>query len=1284
MKNFIKTCGVILCSMLLAFGIFYADKKQYSYAEAVESSVVQFGLDELAGGYQQDGTTRTASEGKGYSYTVAKNGRFGFSGPYENVEVITKINFSEIASHTWTGFTMRAQGDALSTMDSASWTNKGYRFMWGFNGTYGFYVGDTTVVEYGAWGPLPAPTVGADYTVSFKTANIHDAEAGTTVCHIVVAINGTTFVDHTTTEEAIAGGWFNITSGGTAFTATGDRFAAQEGINLVDVSNPTTSANFPGATIAEDGTVTSSGGSYSGVGYVFGIDSAYAIKTQFKPTSYTNTDSSLKITLGAKKSNTRAMARYNTISADWGWADSGYTVSWAAGGKGFVARSATTKSSTTGLPTYELNKTYDILAGYKPYPDGSNLVYLMVDNKLVLSYLDLKTADNTPLVPTTSGTPGSFTTYSLIVAYTCAADIIPYPKATYSTDTLIKKDLGIPTTAEGVVVDANAQITNFNGSIVGKYAMAEKSSSIKFKANFTTTGSNIVFQTRAQGTLDTPWGGGWTNRGYSIYLHSSGQVTYLKNKTTVCEGWATGGFSLPANTDIIIEVGAINISDNIVRFFVYVNDTLVLNFVDTTAASNEVGSFSIFSSGYAGSLTQVGYSIPTLATSAVDNAAKVNDTITLSYDVDGKDASDTVVYYVDETASTATATITEDTLVPMTEGTLVVGVKVNDIYSDTISLTIEEQTKALVIDLPTQPVVVGGQKVTVDGKLSDDSTIATKVFSIENLTGKATIDETTGEITAIAAGSVNVFVTINGIKSQAYLISITPIIEVGNTLAMAVGQTRNLSYSSNCDLPQETILVSYELIAGDEYVDLNTTTGEITAVAIGTFTVRVTLVGQTFSAVSEVVTIPVEAPIVVLHGVKDIVVGETIELAPTINDGITVNSYSIVATTGGEHITITGKKIKGKSAGRVWIKAIVNGFESLEHEFAVEELVATIIAPNNLPIGESTTMSVMFNSAVYTPNTVVFNIVSGAKYATLEGNTLTALTKHGVVKVKATIDNKYTAEIEITIVKIAPVGISDNQTVFIGSSVNISYIYYGSDPVTSVQYKIVSGGSHATLTTLPLQEGETVADTKALLEVKSKGTIKLQIIVNGDVKETIAINARKQVISRTNPIVWLSVLGGVVALAAIATPTTIVLVRKHKKGKNPKGTDPDNNGKKSKSKKNDKEPKSKKEDFERRKKELKAELENQKEPLSRNTKTNVEEQIQEVDGSQENTKEESAEKVEEAKPEKKTKKSSTKKETNKKTDSKPTKAEPKPKKETTEPKQDKTKQTKNKKTNKKG
>jgi len=284
MKNVIKYFGIVICSIILGLG-FTQDTKTYNVeATTTESSCVQFGLDELAGGYSSDGTTIIKNQGKGNSYSVPNYGRFGFSGPYENVEIATTINFASLGSGTHTSFALRAQGDALKPVADAGWTNKGYWFRWYSHGQFDFAV-NGTMIHSAKWGPLPAIATDTNYNMIFKTVNTVN-EASTPICLITISINDEVFVNYES-ETILDGGWFAVSSDGTSFVASGNKFSCDP-INLSDVSSPISSANFPVEDISTNGTVTTTTGSYSGAGYLFQVDDAYSIKTQFKPTQLGN------------------------------------------------------------------------------------------------------------------------------------------------------------------------------------------------------------------------------------------------------------------------------------------------------------------------------------------------------------------------------------------------------------------------------------------------------------------------------------------------------------------------------------------------------------------------------------------------------------------------------------------------------------------------------------------------------------------------------------------------------------------------------------------------------------------------------------------------------------------------------------------------------------------------------------------------------------------------------------------------------------------------------------
>ena len=1149
-----KFCDFFLAATFMicaGLGTLFLTNLNSVHAETV-ADYEKLEVDELPG-FAHDSVSIIPSGTKSnVMFSVPNGGRIGFNGGFKNVEITSTINFSTIGNTT---FILRAQGDTVLPAGHGGWTNKGYYLRWyGGSGKYDFVKNDTVIAE-AQWGPLPPTVINTDYEVKFKAVDNGDGTA-----NVSVLINGASFVNWVDVSDTLDAGWFAICSEGSVFTVKGNGLK-QEPIKLNDVCSPITSANFP-ATINADGSVnTNKDGLASGAGYVFQTTSSYSVKTKFTPSEFASDTSAFRITVGAQKTNANEMNRPEIVDAAWGWSEPGYTISLAQNGQRHLLRGATLLNYAWSGPTLTSGTTYEIEFGYYPVGNNSNLIYFMLNNVLQMVFIDRKTDDYTPVMPNTVGAqPAGLLNYALTLGYGCAGTFTPYEKTTYTTKTLITSDLGTPSTIGGAgVFDRNNSVKSFVGGIVAGYQEATQNESIKFKANFSTIGANIVFTTRAQGSLDTPWGGGWTNKGYAVYLYPNGQLILVKNGITLCEGWATGGFGFAANTDYIIEILTVNISENIVRFSVFVNDVCVANYIDTVNTINEAGIFAVYSSNMEGSLKPSGVNVPTVN---VAQSVKANQNVQLDYSVTGKDEGDEVTYYVDTTNSTATATINSNTLTATTSGNLVVYACVNGIYSDDVLVTVEEPLKAEVTNIPLSPIIVGGEKFSVSGKLSDSSvTVTSKVFSVENGTGKATINAETGEITAVQAGSVYVFVTINEIKSQGYLISISPKIEVKNTSALAVGETRELDYFANCVLPTENIIINYELVSGSQLADLNSTTGVIKAKALGIVTLRVTLTGQTFQAVSEIVSVPIENPVVVLLGVKDMVKGETLTVTPQFSDNknIKVETSKIEILEGDNLVTVDGNNIRAVKGGIVKLRAVINGVASKNHFITITELTPTLVVANRLPTNETVTLSVNFNSNFYTPSNIVYSIVSGGNLATINNNVLTTLSKAGKIKIKANIDNNlYVAEQTIDIYDCATItGLPNDNRVYVGTSTPISFVYNGTQEITSVKFELVSGGNIATLTELELGANETLRDKKATLKINDSGTIKIKITINNSIVIEKTVNAVVQkdlVPSAEKDLVLVIglILGGMVLLIIAIFVTIFFVTRKNRKAKKDK------------------------------------------------------------------------------------------------------------------------------------
>lgn len=1106
-----------------------------SYAnEALPFAQLQ--VDELPG-YAADTAAVVPADTKSkVSFNVGGYGRIGFNNSFENVEITSVLNFSTVGNTT---FILRAQGDTLLPAGHAGWTNKGYYFRWYGHGQYDFVKNDQ-VVASAQNGPLPAMAVDTDYVVKFKAVNNADGTA-----QITVSVNDAVFVDYADESDVLSAGWFAICSEGSVFNVRGNGFE-QGAVNLADVASPVTSGNFP-ATVNADGSVNTTGGS-SGAGYVFQTTDSYAIKTKFIPSAAAG---NITLTVGSKKTNDKEMNRPDIVDNDWGWTTLGYTVSWSANGQRHLNRGGALLDYVWNLPGFEADREYLLEFGYKHLGDGSNLVYLFIDDVLKMTFIDRAKDGYTPLTPVSSGVPADLLTYSLLITNGCEATIKPLEKTQYEQKTLITKDMGAPAVIPTMkpTLDRNNSVSAFSSGVVAGYTTATANQSVRFTANFTSIGSNIVFMSRAQGALDTPWGGGWTNKGYTVYLYANGQLILSKNGATLCEGWATGGFSFAAGQDYLIEIGTVDVSDSAVRFFVNVNGVCVANYVDTVSPIKNSGTFVIYSTGMAGSLKQYGYAVPQVD---APSSAKVGQSVTLGYTMDGKLPSDEVSYYIDEAVSTARGKITDGKLVPETGGKLSVYACVNGIYGDSVEITVEQALTAEVINLPTAPVIVGGEQFSVDGKLSDDSVaVESKVFSIVNGTGKAAIDPSTGEITAISAGSVYVVVTINGIQSEPRFLSVSPKIEIGNSTALAVGATRSLSYTANCGLPDETITAAYELISGSEYVTFNAETGVVQAKQIGVITVRVLVTGETFQAVSEAISIAIEAPVVVLRNVQDMVVGQKLTLSPEISEGVAIQTKSLEIISGEGIITVDGDTVSAAKEGSVKIKAVVNGYESVTYTIVVTKLTATLIAPQQLFCNEQATLQIMFNSSEYTPAKVVYSVVSGQQCATVSGNLLTTTDEAGEVKIKAEADDGlYVAYATIKVLsKVSISGVTDNQQIFVGTSFDVSFLLKDGIQVNSVKYELVNSDGLATLTEKPLEAGQTEKDKKATITILSAGTVTVRVTINNEYTDEIVFGAVEQadVVPQAPDYWWaFAIVGVVVVIAAVVV--TVVLVGKKKKG----------------------------------------------------------------------------------------------------------------------------------------
>ena len=419
---------------------------------------------------------------------------------------------------------------------------------------------------------------------------------------------------------------------------------------------------------------------------------------------------------------------------------------------------------------------------------------------------------------------------------------------------------------------------------------------------------------------------------------------------------------------------------------------------------------------------------------------------------------------------------------------------------ETIELFEINVIAAKILSLPHGPIIVGDGTGFVKAGLSDGSDGTSVTYHVENGTGKAQIDEQTGEITYVAAGTVFVWAEVDGAITQKATLVLNPQVTLGNALAMVVGGERTLGYHANCELPNEDITLFYEVISGGDLVDLDTVTGECKALAIGVVSLRVHVIGETFSAVSPVISMSIENPIVVVTSpVRDMFVGQDQTIQATLGNGeIKEQAKSIQVIEGGDFVTVDGTNIHATAEGRVKIRVIINGVKGVTHEIVISQPSVMVVA-GDMQLNDTQTLECLFLSQDFIPTSLVFELVNtDPSVATLEGNVLHSGNKTGDITIKVTVDGVLTQTTTIHVESAVSLhGVTDGAEYTVGAQVELSY-FDAEDSGAKPEYHVVSGNAEIK-----------IVDGKAFLQINGEGDIVLEVVVNGVSSRRITVKGAK-------------------------------------------------------------------------------------------------------------------------------------------------------------------------------
>ncbi|MBL7689949.1 MAG: Ig-like domain-containing protein, partial [Flavipsychrobacter sp.] len=327
--------------------------------------------------------------------------------------------------------------------------------------------------------------------------------------------------------------------------------------------------------------------------------------------------------------------------------------------------------------------------------------------------------------------------------------------------------------------------------------------------------------------------------------------------------------------------------------------------------------------------------------------------------------------------------------------------------SYTISATGCTVTQAVTVN--PSPAVISGPTSLCSGSTTTLSTTPTGGAWTSSNTSVATVDGSTGEVTAIAGGSVNITYTAPG---GCYRIHAMTIVSLPGTitgsLLLCMGNTSTLSSSTTGG----TWSSSNVAVA-----TVGSATGVVTAIGTGVSSISYT----TGSGCSSTAVVTVNAGVDTIAGTNTICVGQTATFTNATTGGTWSSSAPSIATTGMSTGIVTAA-----SAGTARITYSISGGCFTTRVITISATPAAITGPASVCVGTTATLGHPVSGGTWSS--------SNTSTATINGSTGVVT---GVASGTATISYSLGAGCVRTTTMIVynnPAGISGTTTVCEGSS----------------------------------------------------------------------------------------------------------------------------------------------------------------------------------------------------------------------------------------------------------
>ena len=473
------------------------------------------------------------------------------------------------------------------------------------------------------------------------------------------------------------------------------------------------------------------------------------------------------------------------------------------------------------------------------------------------------------------------------------------------------------TSSHGCSTTVNYTVTVYSNPLVDP--IAGKSS--------TCVGGSVTFSSNTVG-------GVWSSSDTSVAIINSntGVLTGVSAGTVVisytvtngngCSTTVTYNFTVKANPVVNPITGQFNVCIGSISTLSNSTSGGVWNSSNTAVAtitSNgivtavSVGSTTISymvtgSNGCSTTVTQVltVYAYPIVSPITGNNNACVGSTTTLSSATAGGvwSSSNTLVATINATTGQVTG---------VSAGTATMSYTLSNAAGCSTSVTKDVTISAN----PIVAVITGNSNVCVGNTITLSNTTVGGVWSSSN-TSVATINSTTGEVTAVSAGTVTMSYAVTNSNGCTTTVSKDITVNANPTVAAITGNN-NVCVGNTTTLSSAT--------AGGVWSSSNTsiatihaTTGQVTAIIAGTVTMSysVSNANNCTTVVTKDITIHANPIVAIITGSSNVCVGSTISLSSATTGGVWSSSNTAIAT-----INATTGQVTGVASGTVTISYTV-------------------------------------------------------------------------------------------------------------------------------------------------------------------------------------------------------------------------------------------------------------------------------------------------------------------------------------------------------------------------